>query len=145
MGAYWKPKHNAWRTNLCVKLPNRGTTTIFIGYFAEETDAARAYLESRTLYRNLHEEQPDLPFEQLTAILRAVGAAFGARPKKSRRSSYAGVTWDKRGKCWKVQIYVKENGKGRALYAGNFKDELSAAVAYQQAKLLWLQIGGWLT
>jgi hypothetical protein len=139
IGAHWDSAHNAWRANLTVLLPGSGTTNLFLGYFANLTDAERAYQECRTRYRELR-EKPDLAIEYLRTTLRDIAAANGARPKRNKTSAYTGVSWNKNGKYWKSQLYIKDGGKGRIIHGGNFSDELAAAEAYKRAKLLWAQI-----
>jgi hypothetical protein len=141
LGAHWDSTHNAWRANLTVVLPNRGTTNMFLGHFVKLTEAARTYEECLVAYREVR-EQPNLTFEHLAVMLRAIAAAHGARPKRTKSSGYTGVSWNRNGKYWKTQLYIKDEGKGKIIHGGNFNDELAAAQAYQRAKLLWEQVRG---
>lgn len=54
---------------------------------------------------------------------------FGKNPS----SRYKGVSWCKRDKCWRSHIRI--NGKNTSL--GTFDDEWKAAVAYNQAAVLY--------
>jgi hypothetical protein len=139
--AHWNASHNAWRANLTVVLPNRGTTYMFLGYFAKVTNAAAAYQECLVAYREVR-EQPDLTFERLAVVVHAIAVAHGARPKRTTTSTHTGVSWNKIGRYWKAQLYIKDDGRGRVIHGGNFNDELAAAQAHKRAKLLWLQITG---
>lgn len=67
------------------------------------------------------------------ANLRAVTLAQNRwNSPKSRarsRSRFKGLAWDKKDKRWEVRICVN----GRRIYIGRFKDELTAARAYDKA------------
>jgi hypothetical protein len=47
----------------------------------------------------------------------------------SKSSKYPGVTWDKRGKKWTAQIWIK----GKLINLGSFKEETNAAAVYNIA------------
>jgi hypothetical protein len=141
IGAHWNASHNAWRANLTVVLPNRGTINMFLGCFANVMDAASAYEQSLVAYREAR-EQPDLTFERLAVMLYAIAVAHGARRKRTTTSTHTGVSWNRNGSYWKAQLYMKDDGRGRIIHGGNFNDERAAAQAHKRAKLLWFQITG---
>ena len=141
IGAHWDSSHNAWRSNLTVVLPNGRATNMFLGYFAEVMDAASAYRECLVAYKEVC-DQPDLTLERLAVMLHAIAVAQNARPKRTRTSTHSGVSWNKHGKYWKAQLYIKDDGRGRIIHGGNFDEEIAAAHAHKRAKLLWTQITG---
>jgi hypothetical protein len=114
---------------------------MFLGYFAKVMDAGTAYQECLAAYREVR-EQPDLTLERLAVALRVIAVANGARPKRTKTSAHTGVSWNKNGRYWKAQLYIKDDGRGRIIHGGNFKEELAAAQAHKRAKLLWAQITG---
>ena len=53
---------------------------------------------------------------------------YNAIKNKNRTSKYKGVRWDKTNKVWKAGIRVM----GQWIHAGNYKDEVEAAKAYNR-------------
>jgi len=58
----------------------------------------------------------------------------GNRLKKpSTASRFKGVTWSKRAGKWKAQISQQTNGQHKVIGLGEFDDEKTAALAYNEA------------
>ena len=117
LGVGWHKQNTKWRVGVNVK----GKKT-HIGYYDDETAAARAY-DAYVIPNNIDKNLnfPDAP------------AAAGHRPtKQGGSSSYRGVSWIKKAKKWVAKIRV--GGKQKSL--GSYSDEDAAGRAYDTYRSL---------
>jgi hypothetical protein len=54
---------------------------------------------------------------------------FNSKKRKNTSSTYRGVSWSERDKCWRAQIMVNH----KYIHLGTFQSEISAAKAYNRA------------
>ena len=99
---------------------------IWIGRFASETEAARAY-DAHAIVNGIATR--NFPDDDEDAVVADVERARALKKKKraeSKTSRFRGVSWNIRRKKWRVQIRVS----GKSYTIGCYADEVEAARAY---------------
>ena len=146
MGKGSKP----WKAQIGVTEDGKGRL-IYIGTFAREEDAARAFDRVKVAYRGHAEAETNFPvadYRAEWAELEALGvdgavalvreqAGAGRLDVMNKASRFRGVTKDKRRKAkpWQAQIQVTEDGKHRNIHNSTFAREDDAARAYDRVSI----------
>jgi AP2-like factor (euAP2 lineage) len=103
----------------------------YIGSYASEEDAARAYDIAAVQARG-SDAKRNFPGEAISELPVTVGAE-----KKQRSSSrYIGVTWDKSNSAWRGQLWDPQTKRQK--HVGYFASEEDAARAYDCAAVCGL-------
>jgi hypothetical protein len=95
----------------------KGDERRYLGHYASEQDAARAYNAAARHYFGEHAHINDVPNDNWTMHDLSVG---------SKTSDYRGVHYDTKNKKWKAQIQVNKTKN----FIGRFYFEIDAARAY---------------
>jgi AP2-like factor (ANT lineage) len=123
IGVYWNKANSSWVVQLTDPQTKRRR---FIGSFASEEDAARAY-DYVTVQAHGPGVKRNFPGEAISEQ----PVTVGEERKQQKSSRYIGVYWHKAHSSWNVRVMDQETKRRR--FIGSYASEEDAARAYDCA------------
>jgi hypothetical protein len=122
IGVFWQKASSSWLSQLYDPKAQRSR---HIGYYASEEDAARAY-DCAAVQAGGPGAKRNFP-----GVVNEPPLTVGEERKQRSSSRYIGVTWNKAGSIWKVQLTNPQTKRDR--FIGYCASEEDAARAYDCA------------